>query len=225
MRWQIASDGWLVLALFGGLTIILGLIDAPLGAFSLGLMIWLTFIMRVPSRAIPSEADVIVAPADGQIIDITTAEMPGDAAQTGAGEKAMATRITIKTGLVDAHFQCAPTDGRIIENFLIPGLFLPVNDMDVVRNDNERREITVETAMGNNVMIVQYGGRLARQLVCHQAIGKWLNRGAPLGMIRMAGVTDIYVPDTLKLHVAPGQTSLAGETVLASKTGKPVLAV
>lgn len=224
MRWQIAPDGWLVLALFGALTIILGLVHVPLGTFSLGLMIWLTFIMRVPDRMTPTQADVILAPADGQITDIETVQTPPEVAHAMAGDDGQMTRITIKTSLVDAHLQCAPTDGRIVENFLIPGLFLPFGDMDAVRNDNERREIIIETATNGRVMIVQYGGRFARHLVCHQAAGKWLDRGAALGMIRMAGVTDIFVPTAMKLHVVKGQNSLAAETVLASKTGKVVAA-
>ena len=221
LRWQIAADGWIVLALFGMVTIILGAIHAPLGTFALGLMIWMTYILRVPARLAPANSASIVAPADGQIIAIATvpfpgAQFPGDVTNS---EAMMATRITIKTGFADAHLQVVPQDGRIEENFLIPGLFLDCGDVDAMRTDNERREIVIETTTGDCLVIVQYGGRFARQLVCEVGTGKFVNRGTALGMIRMAGVTDIYLPTALDLSVAVGQSTLGGETILATTSG------
>ena len=60
MRWQIAPDGWFVLASFGLVTIILGVIHVPLGTLALGLMMWLTYVMRVPTRTVPLDAKAIV---------------------------------------------------------------------------------------------------------------------------------------------------------------------
>ncbi|MEC8549185.1 MAG: hypothetical protein VXY93_01725, partial [Pseudomonadota bacterium] len=51
----LAADGWSVLALAGIVTIILTLIALPLGAFALGLMIWLRYTLRVPSRMSPQD--------------------------------------------------------------------------------------------------------------------------------------------------------------------------
>jgi len=67
---HVAAAGWPVLALAGVFTIALTWIYLPLGCFALGLMMWLTHSLRVPDRMVPSGANLIVAPADGVVIDV-----------------------------------------------------------------------------------------------------------------------------------------------------------
>ncbi|MDB3892052.1 phosphatidylserine decarboxylase [Alphaproteobacteria bacterium] len=214
VRWRIASDGWLALALFGLLTICLTFLDETLGAFSLGLMIWLGYILRVPRRHAPDDARAIVSPADGKIIAIDDVAGLASLEQAGANGE-WATRITVATAITDAHLQVAPVQGRIIDNFLVPGLFLPLDDLDVMRSDNERREIIIETEQGMRIMLVHYGSRYARWLVCALGEGKFIRRGMPLGMLLMAGVTDIYLPSNVRLNVTEHQSLLGGETIIA----------
>ena len=60
--WLIAEDGWPVLALAGLLTILLTILFVPLGTFSLGLLVWLAHILRIPKRKVPETENAIVAP-------------------------------------------------------------------------------------------------------------------------------------------------------------------
>lgn len=205
----IAEEGWPVLAVAGLATILLSFIAVPLGAFAVGLLVWLRHIMRVPSRLISSDCSAIVAPADGVVLSIEDDVMPGF--DTGAAMH----RITIRTRLYDAQLQRSPIDGRISDNFLIPGLFLTVGDEAAVRRDNERREITFEAASGARIMLVQIGTRTARQLVCRHGPGKYLAKGEKLGMARVAGMTDLFIPADHKIVASVGQTVLAGETLVA----------
>ena len=69
VMWQIADEGWPVLALAGFITILLTIIYTPLGTFALGLIVWLAHILRVPHRQSPDDDDAILAPADGRVID------------------------------------------------------------------------------------------------------------------------------------------------------------
>ena len=209
--WQIADDGWPVLALAGLLTILLTILFVPLGTFALGMLVWLAHILRVPSRIAPASAAVVLAPADGRVTEIAMVE------QTHAfdPEATTALRITIRTSLSDAQLQMAPIDGRITDNFSIPGLFGGYEDMAVARADNERREITVTNDDGLGVMLVQLGGKTARQLVCRHHVGRFVTRGTPLGMARLAGVVDLLVPADCSPQIAVGQHVLAGETIVA----------
>jgi phosphatidylserine decarboxylase len=109
--------------------------------------------------------------------------------------------------------------GRVRDNFLIPGLFLSAADEVSARRDNERREVTIETDEGDAIMLVQIGTRTARQLICRHSPGRTLAAGAPLGMARLAGLTDIFVPADCGLAVQEGQSVLAGETILATFAG------
>mgnify|MGYP006060815593 FL=1 len=208
----IASEGWPVMALGGGVTILLTLISLPLGCFALGLLVWLRHTLRVPVRRVPNITRAVLAPADGIVVEITDSETdPPAGTSVGSGH-----RITIRTGLADAHLQRSPVAGRVTDNFLIPGLFRSTADIALARRDNERREITIEGEDGQMYLLVQIGSVTARQLVCRHGPGKFLAAGAPLGMPRIGGLTDLFLPAGSKPAVRPGQTVVAGETVLAT---------
>ena len=209
---ELAPEGWSVLALAGIVTIVLTFIALPLGTFALGLMIWLRFTLRMPTRVSPQDSGLILAPSDGRILEIT--KLDGVASGPTGGH-----RITIATRLADAQLQRSPVAGRIADNFLIPGLFRAADNLPLARRDNERREISIETEDGTRVMLVQIGTATARQLVCRFAPGKYLAAGAPLGMARMGGITDLIVPPGYEIVPAVGMSVLAGETILAERGG------
>ena len=204
----LAPEGWSVLALAGIVTIVLTFIALPLGAFALGLMIWLRYTVRVPSRVAPQDPGLVLAPADGRILEISLLE-------DAAVEAPRGHRITIATRLADAQLQRSPVAGRIVDNFLVPGLFRAADNLALARRDNERREISIETEDGKRVMLVQIGTATARQLVCRLAPGKYLEAGAPLGMARIGGMTDLIVPPGYRVDVSVGMSVLAGETIVA----------
>ena len=220
---DIAEDGWPVLAVAGAVTILVSFLALPVGCFLLGLMMWLAHILRVPQRLPPPGENLIIAPADGRVVEIT--QCP---AQTGVMTLSYdSLRITIRTKLSDAQMQTSPITGHLVDNCLFPGLFAPWADLDHVngpanhdswediRRLNERREITFRHANGHEVVIVQLATKTARQLVCRLSEGKHLAAADPIGMARLAGVTDIYVPATSISDITEGQHVVAGETVLA----------
>ena len=191
----IAVDGWAVLAIAGIVTIILALISLPVGTFALGVMLWLRYTLRAPRRLSPDDPGLVLAPADGVVIEV--ADDVDEAASHP--DMAGARRVTIRTGLADAQLQRSPVAGRIIDNFLIPGLFRGGEALGLMRRDNERREISIETTDGERFLIVQIGTATARQLVCRFGPGKFLAAGAPLGMARIGGLTDIVIPADYRL--------------------------
>ncbi|RZO29010.1 MAG: hypothetical protein EVA90_04335 [SAR116 cluster bacterium] len=219
----IASDGWAVLAIAGIATIILTLISLPLGTFALGLMVWLRHTLRAPTRLSPDDPGLVLAPADGVVIEVVdeidrAASHQGVSHQDASRDDMVgASRVTIRTGLADAQLQRSPVAGRIIDNFLIPGLFRGGEELGLMRRDNERREISFETADGARFLLAQIGTATARQLVCRFGPGKFLAAGAPLGMARIGGLTDIVIPAGYRLEIGVGRTVVAGETILARR--------
>ena len=220
---DIAEDGWPLLAVAGAVTILVSFLALPVGCFLLGLMMWLAHILRVPRRLPPPGEHLVIAPADGRVVEIT--QCP---AKTGVMPLSYdSLRITIRTKLSDAQMQTSPITGHLVDNCLFPGLFAPWADNDHVngpanhdswediRRLNERREITFRHANGHEVVIVQLATKTARQLVCRLSEGKHLAAADPIGMARLAGVTDIYVPATSISDITEGQHVVAGETVLA----------
>ena len=209
----IAGEGWGVLAIAGAVTIILTLVSLPLGTFALGLMMWLRYVLRVPPRLSPDDPALVLAPADGVVVEI--ANVVADAGSPSMPEDAV--RVTMKAGLADAQLQRSPVAGRIIDNFLIPGLFRGGEGLALMRRDNERREISIETDDGVRLLMAQIGTATARQLVCRFGPGKFLAAGAPLGMARGGGLTALFIPAAYKVEIEVGRTVVAGETILARR--------
>ena len=215
-NWEISDDGWPVLALAGLVTIFVSIISLPSGCFFLGLMIWLSHLLRVPGRQPGSDEETIYAPCDGVILEIETDVFP-DGLVHNTLEPAQ--RITIKTRLNDAQLQTSPITGHVVDNHLFPGLFKKWGDDPVAwreaRLTNERREIGLRDSFGRGVMLVQLGSKTARQLICRLSEGKFVKVGSPIGLARIAGVIDLYVPVQCKILVSVGQHMIAGETMLA----------
>ena len=215
-NWKISDDGWPVLALAGLMTIFVSIISLPLGCFLLGLLIWLSHLLRVPGRQIGSDEETIYAPCDGVILEIETDVFP-DGSVHNTLEPAQ--RITVRTRLSDAQLQTSPITGHVVDNHLFPGLFAKWGDDPVTwrnaRLTNERREISLRDRFGRGVMLVQLGSKTARQLICRLSEGKFVKTGNPIGLARIAGVVDLYVPVQCKILVSVGQHMIAGETMLA----------
>ena len=220
---EIADEGWPVLALAGAVTILVSFVALPVGCFLLGVMMWLSHILRVPQRLPPQGENLVVAPVDGRVVQIK--HCPAESGVMLLSYDAL--RITIRTRLSDTQMQTSPITGHLIDNCLFPGLFAPWPDIDHVSDDqhqnswedvrrlNERREITLRHAQGHEVVMVQVATKTARQLVCRLAEGKHLAVADPIGMARLGGVTDIYVPAASIGDVALGQHVFASETILA----------
>ena len=68
---------------------------------------------------------------------------------------------------------------------------------------------------GARVAVVQIAGLVARRIVCFVRTGQPIGAGERFGMIRFGSRLDVYLPDGVAPLVAVGQTSIAGETVLA----------
>ena len=219
----ITDEGWPVLAMAGVVTILISFVALPVGYFLLGVMMWLAHILRVPNRLPPSGANLVVTPVDGRVVQIK--HCPTESGDTPLSYDTL--RITIRTKLTDTQIQTSPINGHLIDNCLFPGLFEHWPGIDYfdsdrhqdswekVRRLNERREITLRHAQGYEVVIVQFATKTARQLVCRLSEGKHLAVSDPIGMARLAGVTDIYIPATGISDIVIGQHVVAAETILA----------
>jgi phosphatidylserine decarboxylase len=76
-----------------------------LGAFALGLGLFVTAFFRNPTREIPNAERDVVSPADGRVIALDEVELPG-------GEKGL--RIGIFLSVFDVHVNRAPVAGRVV---------------------------------------------------------------------------------------------------------------
>jgi phosphatidylserine decarboxylase len=209
----ITPEGYPFIGVFGLVSLLLFWLSSPLGWFGVLATIWCAYFFRDPSRVTPVREGLVVAPADGRVSQITTASPPPE---LGLGDKPLP-RISIFMSVFDCHVNRSPVAGRVEKIVYQPGKFFNA-DLDKASADNERNSLVIATA-GTQVAVVQIAGLVARRIVCFVREGQPLGAGERFGMIRFGSRLDVYLPEGTLPVVAVGQTSLAGETVLADLRG------
>ena len=119
----------------------------------------------------------------------------------------------------DCHVNRSPVTGRVERIAYTAGKFLNA-DLDKASEDNERNAFLIATERGS-IGVVQIAGLVARRIVCWTKEGQAMAAGERIGMIRFGSRVDVYLPAGTAPLVSEGQTSLAGETVIAD-LGKTV---
>jgi len=173
------------------------------------LTIWCALFFRDPVRVTPVREGIVVAPADGRISMITQALPP---AELGLGDRPLL-RISIFMSVFNVHVNRSPVAGRIERIAYRPGAFVNA-ELDKASEDNERNSLAISTPHGR-VGVVQIAGLIARRIVSFVREGQTLGPGERFGLIRFGSRVDVYLPEGTVALVSEGQTSLAGETILA----------
>ncbi|HLH10817.1 MAG TPA: phosphatidylserine decarboxylase [Methylovirgula sp.] len=205
----IHPDGYLFVAIFAIVTLVLFFIYAPLGWIALVLTIWCAYFFRDPLRVTPLDHDLVIAPADG-LIASTGASVPPP--ELGLGPEPLP-RVSIFMSIFDGHVNRAPVAGRISKIVYKPGLFINA-DLDKASEDNERNGLVIDAAQGR-VGVVQIAGLIARRILCFVAVGQTIGAGDRFGLIRFGSRVDVYLPHGTRLLVEAGARAIAGETVIA----------
>jgi len=205
----ITPEGYPFIGAFAVVTLALFWLWSPLGWLGTLLTIWCVYFFRDPPRVTPVRDGLVVSPADGRISQITTAPPPHE---LGLGD-APVLRISIFMSVFDCHVNRSPMAGTIEKIVYQPGKFVSA-DLDKASADNERNSLVIVTAT-TRIAVTQIAGLVARRIVCFVREGQPLSAGERFGMIRFGSRLDVYLPEGTMPLVAVGQTSLAGETVLA----------
>jgi phosphatidylserine decarboxylase len=190
-------------------TILLAWLWWPLGWIGAILTVWVCYFFRDPDRITPIREGLVVSPADGRVSLITTAIPPPE---MDLPQEPM-TRVSVFMNVFDCHVNRSPVRGRIAQILYTPGLFLNA-ELDKASEDNERNALVIETGAAR-IGVVQIAGLVARRIVPFVKSGDSLSAGERFGLIRFGSRVDVYLPIGAQVLVGLGQTSLAGETVLA----------
>jgi phosphatidylserine decarboxylase len=205
----ISPEGYPFIGAFAIASLFLFWLWTPLGWIGTVLTLWCVYFFRDPPRVTPVRDGIVVAPADGRISMVTSAAPPHE---LGLGDKLLP-RVSIFMSVFDCHINRSPVAGKIERIVYQPGKFINA-DLDKASADNERNSVVIAT--GNaRIAVVQIAGLVARRIVCFVREGQPLGAGERFGMIRFGSRLDVYLPEGVTPQVAVGQTSIAGETVLA----------
>jgi phosphatidylserine decarboxylase len=209
----IHPEGWRFIPLFAAGTLLLFWLWSPLGWLGVVLTLWCAFFFRNPDRITPSRDGLMVSPADGVVQMIVAAPPPLELAM---GDAPM-TRISVFMNVFNVHVNRIPIGGKVLKRIYSPGKFFNAS-LDKASVFNERMAIRLEIADGRDIAFVQIAGLVARRIRCDLGEGQQVRTGERFGLIRFGSRVDIYLPEGIQPLVIVGQTTVAGETVLADLT-------
>ena len=208
---KIHTEGYKFLVIAGFVTIILLSFSSFLGTIGLLLTVWVYYFFRDPERVIIEDDNYLVSPADGEVIKVEEVDGPKE---VGLSDKKFK-KISIFMNVFDCHVNRTPCSGKVEEILYKPGKFFNAS-LDKASEDNERNYYKIKDNSGNDIVVVQIAGLVARRIVCETNIGQDLNQGDRIGMIRFGSRADVYYENYDPL-VKVGQKAISGETLLAKK--------
>ena len=208
---KIHTEGYRFLIISGVITLILYALSTFLGLLGLLITIWVYYFFRDPERFSINDDKYLVSPADGEIIKVEEVDGPKELGLEGRKFK----KISIFMNVFDCHVNRTPCSGKIDEILYKPGKFLNAS-LDKASEDNERNYYKIKNVDGEDIIVVQIAGLIARRIVCESSKDQELKQGERIGMIRFGSRADVYYENYEPL-VKIGQTAVAGETLLAKK--------
>ena len=207
----IHTEGYKFLLISVIVTLVLLAFSGFLGTIGILLTVWVYYFFRDPERIVIEDDNYLVSPADGEVIKVEEVDGPKEVGLENQKFK----KISIFMNVFDCHVNRTPCSGTVEEILYKPGKFLNAS-FDKASEDNERNYYKIKDNSGNNIIVVQIAGLIARRIVCETNNGQTLSQGERIGMIRFGSRADVYYENYEPL-VKVGQKTISGETLLAKK--------
>ena len=208
---KIHPEGYKFLVIVIALTIFLYFFSSFLGLLGLFLSVWVYYFFRDPERISINDDNYLVSPADGLVLQVYETLGPKE---LGLENKKF-NKVSIFMNVFDCHVNRTPCDGKVSEIVYKPGKFFNAS-LDKASEDNERNYYKITNNQGEDVIIVQIAGLMARRIVCEISKDQNLKQGDRIGIIRFGSRADIYFENYIPL-VKVNQKTIAGETLLAKR--------
>ncbi len=168
---------------------------------------FMAYFFRNPERSTPTEAGIVVAPADGLVTIVRLAD----------GNAHPESLISIFLSPVDVHINRSPIAGVITEIAYKKGKYLMATKAES-RLLNEQNTLTIQ-GDGLTVRCTQIAGILARRIVCWKHQGDRVKCGERFGMIKFSSRTDVLLPPHVDVTVQEGMRVRGGVTIVGRIRG------
>ena len=163
---------------------------------------------RCPIRRFEAEdsPNVVVAPADGKIVVVEEVEE-----NEYFHDRRM--MVSIFMSLFNVHANWVPVEGTVKMARHNDGRFqaawLPKASIE-----NERSTVVITTPDGQDVLVRQVAGAVARRIVTYLQEGDQCCIDEHMGFIKFGSRVDLYLPLSTKIDVQVGQKTTGNETVI-----------
>ena len=182
-------------------------LSVSIALFSITLFCLILWFFRNPVRLLTADNNKIFAPADGKIVMIEEVEEM---------EYFLDKRIQVSIFMspLNVHVNRYPVSGEVIYVKYHPGMYLvawhPKSSLL-----NERSTVVIRTSNGQEILVRQIAGAVARRIVTYSKPGDQAVQGADFGFIKFGSRVDIFLPLDVKINVVIDQISKGNQTVIA----------
>jgi len=208
---KLHKEGYRFLAIAAVVTFILLLISNFFGIISFIITIWVYYFFRDPERFPINDKNYLLSPADGIISQIIETKGPSDIGL----ENKKYTRVSIFMNAFNCHVNRIPSSGKITKIFYKPGKYINAS-FDKASEENERNYVKMTNSNGEELILVQIAGLIARRIVCDVKENDETKQGDKFGIIRFGSRVDLYF-ENYQILVRQNQKTVSGETIIAKK--------
>lgn len=175
--------------------------------FSLLLFIFILRFFRKPDRDFIADDTKVFSPADGEVIQII---------EVNETEYFKDKRLLISVfmSVWNVHINWYPIKGTIKYFKYHPGKYLIANHPKSSEL-NERTSIVISNSKGQEILLRQIAGTVARRIVYYPVEGQSVNAGEEMGFIKFGSRLDVYLPLSAKILVKPGDKVKGKQSYLA----------
>ena len=208
---KVHDEGYKFIVIFIIVTIVIYFIHGFFGFIGLVLTIWCYYFFRDPERISIRDENYLTSPADGVVMQVLETVGPKELGLENRKFK----KVSIFMNAFDCHVNRSPCSGKISEILYKPGKFINAS-LDKASEDNERNYFKIKNSHGEDIIVVQIAGLIARRIVTEASVDQELQQGSKIGMIRFGSRADLYFENYEPL-VKINRKAIAGETLIAKK--------
>ncbi len=165
------------------------------------------YFFRVPKRDYIYNEDLILSSADGKVVAI-------EEVFENEYFKDKRIQISVFMSVYNVHINWVPFSGYITYHKYHPGKYI-IASHPKSSELNERTTIVVKDNKGNEVLIRQIAGALARRVVCYAKQGDYMQQSSELGFIKFGSRVDFFLPIDSEIKVKLGQKVRGGIDTIA----------
>ena len=179
-------------------------IEFILAILSIGFFLFILSFFRAPKRNSRIKTGEVLSPCDGKVVVIE---------ETQETEYFHSKRIQVSIFMspLNAHVNYAPMNGEVKLVQYHPGKHLvayhPKSSVE-----NEHNTVVIGNG-GNEILVRQIAGILARRIVSYLKIGQQVKAGDELGFIKFGSRVDLFFPPDAEIMVKLNDMVSGGETV------------
>jgi phosphatidylserine decarboxylase len=172
---------------------------------SLAVLAFVTNFFRDPDRLVPKGENLIIAPADGKIVNVKKV-FDNEFFHSDVWQ------VSIFMSPLNVHVNRNPISGIVQHTRYVQGEYFAAFE-DKASEKNEQMIVGFESAKGK-VMVKQIAGFIARRIVCPLISGDTVRAGERFGMIKFGSRVDVLFPLSVAVRVKDADVTVAGETIL-----------